>query len=72
MGKDLETSSHQNFAPKRIIDCKTKRLTAVTEISGGAESAIEGGKVVMNLLSVRNDGFAADSQTAVISSSWYK
>lgn len=57
MVESLVTSSHPNFAPNRVIDCKPEKLVDVAEIRGGAESAIEGGVVVIELLSVGYRGF---------------
>ena len=68
---DQAGSSHQNNSPNRIIDYKTEKLVNVAEISCGAGSAIDGGVVVTDVISVGNDRFAADNPKAAMASSWY-
>lgn len=58
----------RDIAQSRVMEGKTYNLIDFTEISGGAGTAIDGGEVLTDLLSVENIGVTADSPTAMVDS----
>ncbi len=71
MVKNLVTKQNlriRDIAPNRLVEGKTVNLIDTAEFSGGAGTVIDGGGVVMDLLSIGDVALTVDSPTTTIDS----